>query len=208
MSGCDCQLEAENDAQHRALRALLAINAVMFVVELAAGILAESAGVMADSLDMLADAMVYGLGLHAVGKAAAIKRQAARWSGVFQIALAVGVGLEIVRKVSFGSEPQSALMMVVATAALAANAWCLLLLRRHRAGEVHMRASWIFTRSDVLANAGVIVAGLLVWLLDSRWPDLLVGCAIIAVVVRGGLEILRDARPADGAADTPDRTDR
>jgi Co/Zn/Cd efflux system component len=38
---------------------LLAINAVMFVVELVAGWLAQSTGLIADSLDMFADAMVY-----------------------------------------------------------------------------------------------------------------------------------------------------
>ncbi len=206
MSDCGCHFEAQNEEQHRVLRTLLAINTAMFVVELVAGIVAESAGVMADSLDMLADASVYGLGLYAVGKAAVIKQRTAWWSGVFQIALAAGVGLEIARKVIFGSEPQSALMMGIATVALAANAWCLVLLRRHRDGGAHMRASWIFTRSDVIANAGVIVAGLLVCLTDSRWPDLIVGSVIATVVVKGGFEILHDSKPAAGTATASDRS--
>jgi cation diffusion facilitator family transporter len=190
MSDCDCQFEPRDRQQRRVLRILLAINAVMFLVELAIGLLAESAGVMADSLDMLADAAVYGIGLYAVGRGAGVKQQAARWSGFFQIALAAGVGAEILRKALAGSEPQSGLMMAVAAVALVANAWCLALLRRHRAGEVHMRASWIFTRSDVIANAGVIVAGFLIWLMDTRWPDLIVGTLIAGVVFRGGWEIL------------------
>ncbi|MDZ4084621.1 MAG: cation transporter, partial [Bdellovibrionales bacterium] len=59
----------------------LAINGTMFVAELAFGIFAQSTGLIADSLDMLADALVYGISLYAVGKAAAAKDNAARVSG-------------------------------------------------------------------------------------------------------------------------------
>ncbi|MBI2498505.1 MAG: cation transporter [Opitutae bacterium] len=197
MSDCGCHFEAHDDEQRQVLRTLLAINGAMFVVELVVGLIAQSSGVMADSLDMLADALVYGVGLYAVGRSAAIKRGAARWSGMFQIALAGGIFADVARKAYFGSEPHSVLMMVIAAVALVANAYCLRLLQRHRDGEVHMRASWIFSRSDVIANAGVILAGLLVWWTGSRWPDLVVGSAIAAVVVRGGVEILRDAARDD-----------
>lgn len=199
MSDCGCHFEAHDEEQRKVLRTLLAINGVMFVVELAVGLIAQSSGVMADSLDMLADAMVYGVGLYAVGRSAALKRRSARWSGIFQVALAAGIFVDVARRAVFGSEPHSALMMVVASVALVANAWCLSLLHKHRDGEVHMRASWVFSRSDVIANAGVILAGVLVWFTDSRWPDLIVGSAIATVVVRGGVEILRDAAREDCA---------
>lgn len=199
MPDCGCHFEAHDEEQRQVLRTLLAINGVMFVVELAVGLIAQSSGVMADSLDMLADAMVYGVGLYAVGKAAALKQRSARWSGVFQIALAAGIFVDVARRAIGGSEPHSTLMMVVASVALAANAWCLSLLHKHRDGEVHMRASWIFSRSDVVANAGVILAGVLVRFTGSRWPDLIVGSAIAAFVVRGGVEILRDAAREDCA---------
>ena len=193
MSDCDCHFEARNTEQRQVLRTLLLINATMFAAEIVVGMLAESTGVMADSLDMLADATVYGLGLYAIGKTSAVKQRAAWWSGVSQIVLATGICLEVARRAVWGSEPHSLLMMGIAAVALVANSWCLVLLRKHRDGEVHMRASWIFSRSDVIANAGVILAGAFVWLTDSRWPDLIIGSAIAVVVVRGGLEIIRDA---------------
>jgi Co/Zn/Cd efflux system component len=191
---CDCELEARDATQRRVLRTLLAINAVMFAVELAAGFVADSSGVLADSLDMLADALVYGVSLFAIGRAPAIKADAARWSGRFQLALAGAIFLDVIRRALCGSEPFSMLMLVIAAVALAANAYCLALLSRHRDGEVHLRASWIFTRSDVIANAGVIAAAGLVALTDSRWPDLIAGAAISLVVIKGGLQILADAR--------------
>lgn len=203
---CDCHFEARDAAQRRVLVTLLAINAAMFVVELAVGFFAESSGVIADSLDMLADALVYGVGLYAIGKSAALKQHAARWAGWFQLLLAVSIVADVLRRAILGSEPQSTLMMAISVLALAANAYCFRLLQQHRAGEVHMRASWIFTRSDVIANLGVIVAGLLVWLTGSRWPDLLVGSAISLVVIKGGLEILAEARADATAAAAPPAT--
>lgn len=196
MSDCGCAFEARDAEQRRVLVWLLAINGTMFVVELIVGLLAQSAGVMADSLDMLADALVYGTGLYAVGRCAAAKVRAARWSGVFQVLLAGSIVVEALRRAVFGSEPDSLLMMAISLVALAANAWCLKLLSKHRDGEVHLRASWIFSRSDVIANAGVIVAGALVAVTNSRWPDLVVGLAIALVVLHGGRQILREARAA------------
>lgn len=203
MSDCDCHFEPRNDEQRRVLLTVFAINGVMFSAEIVVGIIAQSAGVMADSLDMLADALVYGVVLAAIGKSAPTKRRAARWSGFFQLALALGILADAGRRAIWGSEPRSFLMMAAATVALCANAWCLSLLSKHRDGEAHMRASWIFSRSDVIANAGVIVAGLLVWLSGSRWPDLAVGACIAVVVLRGGLEILRETAPGPRAPAPP-----
>ena len=194
MSNCDCGIEVESREQSRVLIVLLAINAVMFAAEIVAGLLAESTGLIADSLDMLADAAVYGIGLYAVGKAMVVKVRAAFVSGYFQIALALIVALDIARRAVFGSEPDPGFMVIVSVVALTANVICLLLLAKHRDGEVHMRASWIFSRNDVIANAGVILGGLLVYGLGSRWPDLIVGLLIVTVVFRGGLSISADAR--------------
>jgi cation diffusion facilitator family transporter len=193
VSDCGCSFEARDAEQRKVLVLLLAINGTMFCIELVIGLLAQSTGVMADSLDMLADALVYGTGLYAIGRCIAAKQRAAFWSGIFQVVLAASIVIEVIRRGIYGSEPNSLLMMAIATVALAANAYCLKLLFKHRDGEVHMRASWIFSRSDVIANAGVIVAGGLVAFTQSRWPDLVVGSAIALVVLQGGREILREA---------------
>ncbi len=194
MSGCGCEIEIRDREQRRVLIILLAINGMMFVAEFGLGILSESTALIADSLDMLADAGVYGIGLYAVGRAAVHKIRAARWSGLFQILLGLGVLADILRRAIFGSEPESWMMMAVGAVALVANVICLILIARHREGEVHMRASWIFSKNDVIANLGIILGGVLVHLLDSRYPDILIGLAIVTLVIRGGLHILQDAR--------------
>ncbi|MCA9572318.1 MAG: cation transporter [Myxococcales bacterium] len=173
------------------LQQVLVINAAMFVVELGAGIRAQSTGLIADSLDMLADAMVYGLALRAVGRGALDQRRAARTSGWIQLLLAVGVVAEVGRRAVVGSEPVEGLMMAVAAVALAANLACVALLSRHREGGVHLRASWIFTTTDALANLGVILAGLGVLVTGSPVPDLVVGTAVGLLVLWGAVRILR-----------------
>lgn len=194
MSDCGCSIEVESRQQSRVLVILLAINAAMFVVEAVTGIIAESTGLIADSLDMLADAVVYGIGLYAVGRPASAKIRAAFASGYFQMALAAIVALDVCRRAVFGSEPEPSFMILISLIALVANIVCLILIARHRDGGVHMRASWIFSKNDVIANAGVMLGGGLVYVTGVRWPDLVVGLVIAWIVFRGALAIIEDAR--------------
>ena len=191
---CECDIELKDAEQARVLKVLLGINAAMFLVEGTAGLVAHSTGLIADALDMFADAAVYGVGLYAVGRSVAHKVGAALASGIFLCLLGVGVVVEVVRRFIAGSEPTSVLMWSVGALALVANLVCLALLSKHREGEIHMRASWIFSTNDVLANLGVILAGVLVALLDSRIPDLVIGCVIAVVVLTGGVRIITGAR--------------
>lgn len=203
MSDCGCQVEARNAAQRRTLRILLAVNGLMFGLEIFTGLLAHSTALIADSLDMLADAIVYGISLAAIQKTALHKAQAALLSGGFQILLAGLVVVDGLRRFLTGSDPEPGWMLGMGLLALAANLYCLSLIARHRRGEVHMRASWIFSRNDVIANVGVIGAGILVQLLQSRLPDLFVGLAIALLVLWGGIQIVQDAQQARRAALRP-----
>lgn len=178
------------EQQRRVLLALLAINAVLFIVELVTGILASSTGLIADSLDMFADAAVYGIALYAVGKAQKYQLQAAHISGWLQILLALMVISDVIRRFIFGSEPGAGLMMIISLIALAGNAYCLYLISGHKEDGVHMQASWIFSSNDVLVNVGVIVAGILVYVTQSAYPDLIIGSIVAVLVFKGACKIL------------------
>jgi hypothetical protein len=188
--GRDGPPAAPPGSQRRALWWVLGINAAMFLVELVAGLVAQSAGLVADSLDMLADASVYAIALLAAGDVAS-QRRSARMSGWLQLALAALVLVEVVRRAASGSAPVEALMIGIGLVALVANLACVAVLSRHRGGGAHMRASWIFTTNDALANIGVIVAGALVAVTGSALPDLVIGAAIAGLVASGAWRILR-----------------
>jgi len=194
MSDCGCEIEIKDASQKSVLYWLLGINMTMFFIEFTVGWFAESTAVIADSMDMLADAIVYIIGLYAVGKALKVKAHAALISGYFQGLLGAMILIDIVRRIIVGNEPVSQLMMIMGVLALIANVVCLFLIKQHREGDVHMRASWIFSANDVIANLGVILSGVLVWWLGNRWPDLIIGLIIATVILRGSVLIYKDAR--------------
>jgi len=182
---------AGDAAEAKTLWALLAINALMFVAEMGVGLFAQSTGLIADSLDMFADAAVYGLALYAVGRAARFKVRAAHVSGWLQLLLALGALGEVLRRFMQGSEPVSALMMAMGLVALVANIASLYLVSRKKDRGAHMKASYIFSANDVIANLGVIVAGGLVAWTGSPYPDLVIGTLIGLVVLNGARRILQ-----------------
>lgn len=183
-------LVAAPAGEARTLYLLLGINALMFVVEMLAAWLADSTGLLADSLDMLADAGVYGIALYAASRGAALQLRAAHLAGWLQLGLALGALAEVLRRLVVGSAPEAAPMMAIALLALVANTLCLWLVSRQRDRGAHMQASFIFSTNDVLANLGVILAGVLVAWTGAAWPDLLIGTLIGLLVLDGARRIL------------------
>ena len=144
---------------------------------------------------MLADSFVYGLSLYVVGKSITMKHRAAFFSGVMQISLGILCLIEVGRKLYFGSEPLSNYMIAISIIALIANLFCLVLIHKHKDGEVHMKASWIFSANDVIVNTGVIISGILVYITKSNIPDLLIGGIVSVIVIRGGIVIIKLSKP-------------
>lgn len=193
MSGCGCQHEAQDRAQRRALTIALGLNAMMFVVGMVAGWLAHSSGLMADALDMLADAMGYAVGLLAIGRGARFKSWSTTLNGSLLLVLGTGVVIDAIRRVFEGHHPVGSVMILIAVVALLVNGSVLLIvLKPFRQGEMFLRSFWLDTRADVVANAGVILSGLLVLLTHSAVPDVAVGIAIGLYVIKEAIEILRE----------------
>jgi cation diffusion facilitator family transporter len=159
-----------------------------------AGWLSQSTGLLADALDMLSDATAYAIGLVAIGRSLRFKTNAAYASGLVLLLLGAGVLAEVGRRALSGSEPEGGWMIGVSLVSLVVNVAVLRMLSPLRAGGVNLRASWIFTRADVVANVGVILSGALVALLRSRYPDLVIGTLIGLYVIREAFEILAEAR--------------
>ncbi len=195
------QLDAENVAERRTLIGVLIINLSQVLLAGVVGVLAQSAGLLGAALDNLGDAAVYVVSLYAVGRAVAAKARAARLSGVLLIAMALMLLAEVLRRFVTGSEPIGWAMIATALVNSATNLLCLRLLRSHREQGVHLKASWIFTLNDMLANLGIVVSGIAVMVFKSRLPDLLIGMVVVWIVIKGGWEILghaREARQAEG----------
>src|SRR5690606_1352225 len=120
--------------------------------------------------------------------------RAAAVSGVMLLIFAGGIMLDVGRRYLQGSEPIGITMMAMSAVAAVVNFICLKLLQRLREPDVNLRAATTFSFNDFISNGGILIAGLLVLWLGSNWPDLLVGLLAAAIAVKGGVEILRDAR--------------
>ena len=194
---CGCRnTAADTAAQRRVLVIALVLNAAMFVAEVTAGLIAGSSGLIADGLDMLADASAYAIGLVAVTRGALFKINAARISGALLMILGLGVLIDVARRTVSGEPPEGATMVAVAAVALLVNATVLRLLSKQKSQEVHMRATWIFTRADVVANVAVILSGVAVMATGFRFVDLIVGAGIGLYVIKEAVEIMREAQEA------------
>jgi cation diffusion facilitator family transporter len=179
--------------QKSVLTLVLVINAVLFVVEAAAGLVANSTALLADSLDMLGDSLVYGFSLYVLWRSAEWKATAALLKGAIMAAFGIAVLIEAVHKVIAGVVPIAEVMGSVGLLVLLGNGLCFLLLFRHRSDDINMRSTWLCSRNDITANVSVIIAALGVKLLDSNWPDIVVGAAIAALFLRSALTVLRES---------------
>lgn len=188
------QLARQAD-QRRVLVSVLVINAVMFVVEFGAGIVAGSTALMADATDMLGDALVYGVSIYALTRSDRWKAGAAMSKGIFILALGVGIIVNVIAKVQSGIPPSSTLMLTFGALALAANLVCLRLLWRFRGHDVNMSSTFECSRNDVVSNVGVLAAAGAVALLDSPWPDIVIGSAMAILFLRSSMRVMAEAAP-------------
>lgn len=194
MDDC-CEIRTDVPTHQRGvLKIVLCVNAVMFLAEFGAGLLAHSTALLADSVDMLGDAVVYGFSLYAVGRGALWQARSALLKGVIMAVFGVGVLAEVLYKLTKGVVPASDIMSLAGLIALAANVYCLVLLSRHRTDDVNMRSAWLCSRNDVIANVSVLLAAGGVALTGSAWPDVMVGLAIGTMFGNSACRVIRDAR--------------
>jgi cation diffusion facilitator family transporter len=186
------ELSTLRGKQKSVLTLVLVINALFFVVEAAAGLLANSTALLADSLDMLGDSLVYGFSLYVLWRSAEWKATAALLKGGIMAAFGVAVLMEAVHKLIASIVPAAEVMGIVGLLVLLGNGFCFLLLFRHRSDDINMRSTWLCSRNDIIANVAVLIAALGVKLIGSSWPDILVGGAIAALFLRSALTVLRE----------------
>jgi Co/Zn/Cd efflux system component len=197
MDNC-CDEKAEEltslRGKHRnVLVTVLAINAILFGVEAAAGLLANSTALLADSLDMLGDSLVYGFSLYVLWRSAAWKAKAALLKGGIMAVFGAGVLIQAFYKVTTGALPVAATMGVIGLLVLLGNGLCFFLLSHHRSDDLNMRSTWLCSRNDIIANISVLVAALGVRIFDASWPDIVVGAAIAGLFLKSACTVLRES---------------
>ena len=177
----------------RILWLVIALNALMFGVEVVAGALAGSMALQADAMDFAADAATYGLTLYMIGRPDRWRARAALFKGASLALMGTYVLGATLWRVFVTGMPEPIVMGAVGFAALAVNVTAALLLFRFREGDANVRSVWLCSRNDAIGNVAVMLAALGVFGTGSAWPDLAVAAVMAGLFLYSAASILRQS---------------
>ena len=184
---------ADGKTLKKVLFLVLFINLGMFFVEVVNGFISHSNALLADSLDMLGDAFVYGISIAVLFKHPSVRAKASLVKGITMLLLGLFVVGGSIFKIINPIIPIAETITIIGSLALLVNAVSFVLLLKHKAKDLNVRSAWICSRNDVVANIGVIIAGLLVARFNSMWPDVVVGLIIAFIVIQSSFQIIKES---------------
>jgi len=189
----DYKFDGASSGFKRALWAVIAINGVMFGVEITAGALAGSQALQADALDFLGDTATYAISLFVIGMPLRTRATAALFKGLSLGAMGLWVFGSTLYQTLILGVPQAEVMGIVGFLALLANVASVLLLLRYRDGDANVRSVWLCSRNDALGNIAVMCAAAGVWVSGTAWPDLIVAGLMAGLFLWSSFQIVRQA---------------
>ncbi|MGE6660360.1 cation transporter [Pseudomonas sp. NPDC077408] len=193
---CDsgCSTPAVNPSFRKALWVALAINLIMFVVEIISGLRSGSVSLLADAIDFAGDAANYGITLVVLSMGLVWRSRAAMVKGLTMLAFGVFVLGRAGWSVYADVVPEPLTMGVIGTLALIANVVVALMLYAFREGDSNMRSVWLCSRNDAIGNLAVMIAAAGVFGTGAAWPDLVVALVMAGLALSAGFSVVRQAR--------------
>ncbi len=191
MSGCceDKVFDGISPGYKRALLAVIAINATMFVVEMWAGLTSGSQALKADALDFAGDTATYTLSLLVIGASIRTRAITSLIKSASLAAIALAILITTLLRFMEGGAPEAQTMSLIALLALAANVTSVFILLKWRDGDSNVRSVWLCSRNDAIGNVAVILAGILVAVTASPLPDLIVALLLAGIFLRSSFAI-------------------
>tara|TARA_R110001583_G_scaffold67490_7_gene192890 strand:+ start:595 stop:1221 length:627 start_codon:yes stop_codon:yes gene_type:complete len=197
MAGC-CGGHSNFDGMSKKYKKILwwviAINGIMFLVEMSAGIGAQSQALKADALDFLGDTLTYGISLWAIGKSISLRSNVALFKGYSLLLMALWVVASTLYRFFALNSPDATIMGGIAILAFSANVLSVLLLMRYKDGDANVRSVWLCSRNDAIGNLVVLIAASGVWLSGSAIPDLVVAFILASLFLSSALQIIKQAK--------------
>ena len=196
MSGCcgsGVKFDGVSGDYKRRLWVVIALNALMFIVEMSAGHLAKSQALQADALDFLGDALTYGISLAVIGASIRVRTNSALTKGVSLLLMGLWVFGSTMYRVLYVGVPEAPIMGVIGFLALLANLASVLLLVRYKDGDANVRSVWLCSRNDAIGNVAVMLAAVGVWGTASGWPDLIVAAIMAGLFLSSSFQIIKQA---------------
>lgn len=191
--GNDAKFDGVSDDYKRRLWIVIAVNAVMFTIEMIAGQYAESQALQADALDFLGDTLTYGISLAVIGASVRIRTNAALAKGISLMLMGAWVFGSTMYRVFYTGVPEAGIMGVIGLMALMANLASVFILMAYKDGDSNVRSVWLCSRNDAIGNIAVMIAALGVWGTTTGWPDLIVASIMAGLFLSSSVQIIRQA---------------
>lgn len=197
MAGCcggHSNFDGMSKDYKRILWWIIAINGAMFLIEMSAGIGAQSQALQADALDFLGDTLTYGISLWAIGKSLTLRSNVALFKGYSLLLMALWVFGSTMYRFIILNSPDAVTMGGIALLAFTANIISVLLLMRYKDGDANVRSVWLCSRNDAIGNLVVLIAASGVWYSQSAIPDLIVAFILASLFLSSACQIINQAR--------------
>lgn len=196
MAGCcggQANFDGVSDEYRKRLWAVIAINALMFLIEISAGHISRSQALQADALDFFGDAMTYAISLAVIGSSLRVRASAALAKGASLLVMGLWVLGSTMYQFSVAGVPEAPIMGTIGLLALTANVASVLILMRFKDGDANVRSVWLCSRNDAIGNVAVMIAAVGVWGTATGWPDLAVAAIMAALFLNSAFQVLRQA---------------
>lgn len=173
----------------RAVLTVAALNFSYFFVEFSVALGSGSVSLMADSVDF-EDTSINLLIVAALGWTLARRALMGRVLAIIILVPAAIAGWEAAQRFGAPEAPSVIPVVLASLGAIAINgASALIISRVRRHGGSLGRAAFLSARNDVLVNLSIIAMALITASTGSGWPDLVLGCLIIALAIHAAHEV-------------------
>ena len=189
----------------KALAAALGLIVAFMVVEVVAGVLADSLALLADAAHLLTDAaaLAFALGAATLAARPAVGRWtfglgrveilAAQANGITLVLAAVWIAYAAVSRLVSPPEVRGGVVLVVALVGIAVNLAAVAMLRRASRESLNVRGAFLHVVTDLAAFIATAVAGAFILVTGWDRADPIVSLGVAALMVWAAVGLLRES---------------
>ena len=184
---------AHTPANKKILSTSLVIIGGYMIVEFLGGYYFNSLALMADAGHMANDSLSLLLALIALFLNAQNQKRFALLNGTSLIVVAVWILVEATERWQYPTTMLALPMLGVAITGLLVNIFVAWLMMKGDHENLNIKVAYLHVLADLFGSLVAIIAGLSAWLLNWQWVDLVASGILSLLVLRSGINIVRQA---------------
>ena len=180
-----------HNAPRNAMVLALIINLIMIGADLTYGLMMNSASLLGDAANNSGDAFIFLVSVIVLSSTTVIKNRVALLKGIIMLAFSVWAFYHVYLGIIGLSWLSGGIVTAVGLLSLIGNSTVAVMMYKHQDKDLNFKSAFICCRNDAIASLGVVLAGILVWVSNSHWPDVIIGAIIAGIACWGGTTVIR-----------------